>query len=43
MLSAIFYGLRISLAVAVTSVIIALTIGTFLGLYAAITGGASTP
>ena len=39
MLSAIFYGLRISLAVAVTSVVIALSLGTFLGLYAAYFGG----
>lgn len=38
-LSAILYGLRISLAVAVTSVLIALTIGTLLGLYAAYFGG----
>ena len=39
MLSAIFYGLRISLAVAVTSVLIALTSGTLIGLYAAYLGG----
>ncbi len=39
MLSAIFYGLRISLAVATASVLIALTIGTFVGLYAAYHGG----
>jgi peptide/nickel transport system permease protein len=39
MLSAIFYGLRISLIVAVTSVLIALTIGTLVGIYAAYHGG----
>jgi peptide/nickel transport system permease protein len=39
MMSAIFYGLRISLTVAVTSVLIALTIGTLVGLYAAYHGG----
>ena len=39
MLSAILYGLRISLAVAVTSVLIALTFGTIAGLYAAYMGG----
>ena len=39
MMSAIFYGLRISLIVAVTSVLIALTIGTLVGLYAAYYGG----
>lgn len=39
MLSAIFYGLRISLSVALSSVIIALTIGTILGLCAAYYGG----
>lgn len=39
MLSGIFYGLRISLTVALSSVIIALTIGTFLGLCAAYYGG----
>lgn len=39
MLSAIFYGLRISLIVAVSSVLIALTIGTLVGLYAAYHGG----
>jgi peptide/nickel transport system permease protein len=39
MMSAIFYGLRISLAVAFTSVLIALTIGTLVGLYAAYHGG----
>lgn len=39
MLSAIFYGLRISLAVAVTSVFVALTIGTVIGLFAAYFGG----
>lgn len=39
MLSAIFYGLRISMAVAGASVVIALGIGTFLGIYAAYRGG----
>lgn len=39
MLSAIFYGLRISLAVALTSVVIALVIGTLVGLFAAYFGG----
>ena len=39
MLSAIFYGLRISLGVALVSVLIALTFGTLLGLYAAYHGG----
>ena len=39
MLSAIFYGLRISLTVASASVAIALTIGTLVGLYAAYHGG----
>lgn len=39
MLSAILYGLRISLSVATTSVVIALTIGTLVGLYAAFFGG----
>ena len=39
MLSAIFYGLRISLGVALVSVLIALTIGTLVGLYAAYHGG----
>ena len=39
MLSAIFYGLRISLSVALSSVVIALTIGTILGLCAAYYGG----
>ena len=39
MLSAIFYGLRISLGVALVSVLIALTLGTLLGLYAAYHGG----
>ncbi|MFT7533720.1 MAG: peptide/nickel transport system permease protein [Gammaproteobacteria bacterium] len=39
MLSGIFYGLRISLIVAVASVLIALTIGTILGLIAAYYGG----
>ena len=39
MLSAILYGLRISMAVAVASVVIALGIGTFLGIYAAYRGG----
>ena len=39
MLSAIFYGLRISLSVALLSVVIALTIGTILGLCAAYYGG----
>ena len=39
MMSAIFYGLRISLIVAVASVLIALTIGTLVGLYAAYYGG----
>ena len=39
MLSAIFYGLRISLGVALVSVLIALTFGTFIGLYAAYHGG----
>ena len=39
MLSAIFYGLRISLGVALVSVLIALSFGTFVGLYAAYHGG----
>ena len=39
MLSAIFYGLRISLAVALVSVLIALSFGTLIGLYAAYHGG----
>ena len=39
MLSAIFYGLRISLGVALVSVLIALTLGTLVGLYAAYHGG----
>ena len=39
MLSAIFYGLRISLAVALVSVLIALSFGTLVGLYAAYHGG----
>ena len=39
MLSAIFYGLRISLGVALVSVLIALTFGTLVGLYAAYHGG----
>ena len=39
MLSAIFYGLRISLGVALVSVLIALTFGTLIGLYAAYHGG----
>jgi len=39
MLSGIFYGLRISLIVALSSVVIALTIGTILGLCAAYYGG----
>ena len=39
MLSAIFYGLRISLGVALVSVLIALSLGTFVGLYAAYHGG----
>ena len=39
MLSGIFYGLRISLSVALSSVVIALTIGTVLGLCAAYYGG----
>ena len=39
MLSAIFYGLRISLGVALVSVLIALSFGTLLGLYAAYHGG----
>lgn len=39
MLSGIFYGLRISLSVALSSVVIALTIGTILGLCAAYYGG----
>ena len=39
MLSAIFYGLRISLTVGVTSTIIALTLGLALGLTAAYFGG----
>jgi peptide/nickel transport system permease protein len=39
MLSAIFYGLRISLAVGVTSTVIALAVGLALGLAAAYLGG----
>ena len=39
MLSAIFYGLRISLGVALVSVVIALSFGTLVGLYAAYHGG----
>ena len=39
MLSAILYGLRISLGVALVSVLIALSFGTFVGLYAAYHGG----
>ena len=39
MLSAILYGLRISLSVAVGSVLIAFTLGTLLGLYSAYFGG----
>jgi len=39
MLSAIFYGLRISLTVGVTSTVVALTIGLALGLAAAYLGG----
>ena len=39
MLSAILYGLRISLAVAATSVVIALVIGTAAGIFAAFRGG----
>ena len=39
MLSAIFYGLRISLSVALVSVLIALSFGTLIGLYAAYHGG----
>lgn len=39
MLSAIIYGLRISMIVALSSVFIALAIGTFLGIYAAFKGG----
>ncbi len=39
MLSAIFYGLRISLAVGVSSAIIALALGTTIGLMAAYFGG----
>ena len=39
MLSAIFYGLRISLGVALVSVVIALSFGTLIGLYAAYHGG----
>lgn len=39
MLSAIFYGLRISLGVALVSVLVALTFGTLIGLYAAYHGG----
>ena len=39
MLSAIFYGLRISLGVALVSVLIALSFGTLIGLYAAYHGG----
>ena len=39
MLSAIFYGLRISLAVGATSTVLALAIGTTLGLFAAYAGG----
>ena len=39
MLSAIFYGLRISLGVALVSVLIALSLGTLVGLYAAYHGG----
>ena len=39
MLSAIFYGLRISLGVALVSVLIALSFGTLVGLYAAYHGG----
>ena len=39
MLSAIFYGLRISLGVALVSVVIALSLGTLVGLYAAYHGG----
>ncbi len=39
MLSAIFYGLRISLSVAIASVVIALGIGTLAGLCAAYFGG----
>lgn len=39
MLSAILYGLRISLGVAIVSVVIAVSIGTLLGLYSAFIGG----
>src|SRR5260370_4626071 len=39
MLSAIFYGLRISLAVGITSTVVALAIGLALGLTAAYLGG----
>ena len=39
MLSAIFYGLRISLGVALVSVLIALSFGMLVGLYAAYHGG----
>ena len=39
MLSAIFYGLRISLGVALVSVLVALSVGTLVGLYAAYHGG----
>jgi peptide/nickel transport system permease protein len=39
MLSAIFYGLRISLVVGVTSTVVALLIGLFAGLVAAYAGG----
>jgi peptide/nickel transport system permease protein len=39
MLSAILYGLRISLGVALTSVIVAVSLGTLIGLYAAYQGG----
>ncbi|MBT6274195.1 MAG: ABC transporter permease [Chromatiales bacterium] len=38
-LSAIFYGLRVSLAVAITSVVVALTFGTLIGLYSGYRGG----
>lgn len=39
MLSAILYGLRISLGVALSSVIVAVSIGIMVGLYAAFVGG----
>jgi peptide/nickel transport system permease protein len=39
MLSAIIYGLRISLGVALVSVVVAVSLGTLIGLYAAFIGG----